>query len=151
MPFRVCKSFEVESGHMLSKHPDKCRFPHGHTRKVECVLVADTLDANEMVCDFKVVKTLVGEFVDQFDHSLCMNTQDAQYASLKAVYGERVIGFEAQDPTTELLAKTIYDHLSTSLAAYVKGPQTSYPIRACVRLERVRVWETTSSWAEYGE
>ena len=41
---------------MLSKHPDKCRFPHGHTRKVECVLVADTLDENEMVCDFKVVK-----------------------------------------------------------------------------------------------
>ena len=22
---------------MLSKHPDKCRFPHGHTRKVEFV------------------------------------------------------------------------------------------------------------------
>ena len=26
-----------------------------------------------------------------------------------------------------------------------------YPVRACVELERVRVWETSSSWAEYGE
>ena len=44
---------------MLSKHPDKCRFPHGHSRKVECVFSAESLDQNEMVCDFKVVKGLV--------------------------------------------------------------------------------------------
>jgi 6-pyruvoyltetrahydropterin/6-carboxytetrahydropterin synthase len=62
-----------------------------------------------------------------------------------------VIGFQSQDPTTELLAKTIFDHLRASLAAYVTGQQTAYPIRPCVRLERVRVWETSSSWAEYGE
>ena len=136
---------------MLSKHPDKCRFPHGHTRKVECVLSADSLDGNEMVCDFKVVKTLVGEFVEQFDHSLCVNTEDPQFGVLKAAYGERVIGFERQDPTTELLAKTIFDHLRESLSRYVSGEQDSYPVRECVRLERVRVWETSSSWAEYGE
>lgn len=151
MAFRVCKSFEVESGHMLSKHPDKCRFPHGHTRKVECVLAADTLDANEMVCDFKLVKTLVGEFVEHFDHSMCMNTLDPQFAAFKEAYGDRVIGFDGQDPTTELLAKTIYDHLHTSLTAYTNGPQDSYAVRRCVTLERVRVWETSSSWAEYGE
>ena len=150
MPFRVCKSFEIENGHMLSKHPDKCRFPHGHTRKVECVLRADTLDANEMVCDFKVVKTLVGEFVDTFDHALCMNTEDPQYAHFKGVYGDRVIGFAGQDPTTELLAKTIFDHLQSSLDDYTNGSQPSYPIRRCVRVEKLRVWETTSSWAEYG-
>ena len=28
---------------------------------------------------------------------------------------------------------------------------TEYPVRDCVTLERVRVWETSSSWAEYGE
>ncbi|RFC52406.1 MAG: 6-pyruvoyl tetrahydropterin synthase [Verrucomicrobia bacterium] len=35
MPFRICKTIEIENGHMLSKHSDKCQFPHGHTRKVE--------------------------------------------------------------------------------------------------------------------
>jgi 6-pyruvoyltetrahydropterin/6-carboxytetrahydropterin synthase len=149
MPFRVCKSFEIENGHMLSKHPDKCRFPHGHTRKVECILSADTLDGNEMVCDFKVLKTLLGTFLEQFDHAMCMNTADPQYAHFKAAYGERVIGFEHMDPTTELLAQTVYEHLQERLAEYVAVPQSGYPVRSSVRLERVRIWETTSSWAEY--
>ena len=63
MPFRVCKSFEIENGHMLSKHPDKCRFPHGHTRKVDCVLVADTLDDNapaEMESDTLELERIFG-------------------------------------------------------------------------------------------
>jgi 6-pyruvoyltetrahydropterin/6-carboxytetrahydropterin synthase len=149
MPFRVCKSFEIENGHMLSKHPDKCRFPHGHTRRVECVLRADTLDANEMVCDFKVVKELLGAFLDAYDHALCMNTDDPQYAHLKGVYGDRVIGFTHRDPTTEVLAQVVFEHLAERLSAYVSTPQTGYPVRAEVRLERVRVWETSSSWAEY--
>ena len=40
MPFRIGKSFVIESGHLLSKHPGKCRFPHGHSRRVEVVLAA---------------------------------------------------------------------------------------------------------------
>jgi len=151
MGFRVCKSFEIENGHMLSKHPDKCRFPHGHTRKVECILAAATLDANQMVCDFKVVKGLIGDFLEMYDHALCMNTDDPQFAHFKQVYGDRVIGFPHLDPTTELLAQTLFDHLKASLAAYVAGPVASYSVRPEVRLEKVRVWETSSSWAEYSE
>ncbi len=64
---------------MLSKHPDKCRFPHGHTRKVELVLEADALDGNDMVCDFKAVKEAVGEFLEGFDHAMCMNVADPMY------------------------------------------------------------------------
>lgn len=151
MAYRVCKAFEVESGHQLSKHPDKCRFPHGHSRRVECVLAAETLDAMEMVCDFKVVKRLVGDFLERFDHALCVNTEDAQYAFLKAAYGDRVIGFEGRDPTTEVLAQAIFEHLRSELSAYANGEQDSYPVRRCVRVERVRVWETSTSWAEYWE
>jgi 6-pyruvoyltetrahydropterin/6-carboxytetrahydropterin synthase len=134
---------------MLSKHPDKCRFPHGHTRKVECVLRADTLDENEMVCDFKVVKELLGAFLDAYDHALCMNTDDPQYAHFKAVYGERVIGFPHTDPTTEILAQAVFEHLSERLSTYAAQVGQRYAVRAEVVLERVRVWETSSSWAEY--
>lgn len=76
MPYRICKTFEIENGHMLSKHPDKCRFPHGHTRKVEFTLEADALDPNEMVCDFKVVKETMEALLDQYDHAMCVNTDD---------------------------------------------------------------------------
>jgi len=149
MPYRICKAIEIENGHMLSKHPDKCQFPHGHTRKVEFVIEADELDENEMVCDFKIVKEVIEEYLDSLDHSLCMNTADPMYAQFKKAYGDRVIGFENQDPTTEVLAKTIYDVFQTRLSEYAKQPHPKYPLRPDMRIVSVRVWETSSSWAEY--
>ncbi len=151
MAYRICKSFEIESGHMLSKHPDKCRFPHGHTRRVEFVLEADELDSNDMVCDFKIVRDTMAGFLDQFDHAMCMNTDDPQFAHFKDTYGERVIGFEHADPTTELMAKTIYDYFKACLAQYASRADSRYPVRPSLRIVRVRLWETSSSWAEYFE
>lgn len=149
MPFRICKSLEVENGHMLTKHPDKCRFPHGHTRKVEFVIEADELDDNQMVCDFKIIKEVIGEWLDQFDHALCINTDDPAYEEFKARYGDRVIGFPSQDPTTELMARTIFDHTEKALVGYAKREDTRYRLASDVSLISVRVWETSSSWAEY--
>lgn len=149
MPYRVCKSIEIENGHMLSRHPDKCRFPHGHTRKVEFVLEAGDLDANGMVCDFKVIKTAIGEYLDRFDHALCVNTDDPMFSTLKAAYGDRVIGFASTEPTTEVLAKTIYDACIQGMREYAQAESPRYPLREGVKLLRVRVWETSSSWAEY--
>jgi 6-pyruvoyltetrahydropterin/6-carboxytetrahydropterin synthase len=149
MPYRVCKTIEIENGHMLSKHPDKCRFPHGHTRRVEIILEADDLDSNGMVCDFKIVKTAIGDYLNTFDHALCMNTDDAMYDTLKAAYGARVIGFASTEPTTEVLAKTFFDYCVQGFADYAKSQTPKYPLRAVVRVVAVRVWETSSSWAEY--
>ncbi|MEI6177070.1 MAG: 6-carboxytetrahydropterin synthase [Verrucomicrobiota bacterium] len=149
MPYRICKSLEIESGHMLSKHPDQCRFPHGHSRKVEIVIEADELNDHDMVCDFKIVKEAVGEWLDTFDHALCMNTADPAYQEFKDRYGERVIGFDHQDPTTEVMARAIFEHTVQALADYAARSNTRYRLRDGVRLVRVRVWETTSAWAEY--
>lgn len=149
MPYRICKTLEIENGHMLSKHPDACRFPHGHTRKVELVLEADELDACGMVCDFKIIKQAVGEAIDRYDHAMCMNTDDPMFPVLKASYGERVIGFDHVDPTTEVLAKTFFDQCSDLLDAYRKHSDSKFKLASGVRLIRVRVWETSSSWAEY--
>jgi len=151
MPYRICKTIEIENGHLLTHHPEKCRFPHGHSRKVELVLEADSLDANGMVCDFKIVKDAVGDYLDSFDHSLCINTTDPMFESLKKAYGDRVIAFQNTEPTTEVLAKTFFDACRNHLAAYAALPQTRYKMPAGVRLVRVRVWETSSSWAEYAE
>jgi len=149
MPYRICKSLEIENGHMLSKHPDKCRFPHGHSRKVEIVIEADALDANEMVCDFKIIREAVGDWLESLDHALCMNTADPAYDDFKSRYGDRVIGFENQDPTTELMARVIFDHTRKALDAYANQAATRYHLRSNVRLVKVRLWETSSSWAEY--
>lgn len=151
MPYRICKSFEVESGHMLSKHPDLCKFPHGHSRKVEFILEADQLNQNEMVCDFKVLKDSLFDYLQSFDHAICVNTLDPNFNQLKTAFGDRVVGFEAKDPTTEILAKAIFDEAKKRIAAYAANPKVKYPVGHSVRVASVRVWETTSSWAEYSE
>jgi 6-pyruvoyltetrahydropterin/6-carboxytetrahydropterin synthase len=149
MPYRICKTFEIESGHMLSRHPDKCRFPHGHSRTVEFALEADELDANGMVCDFKILKEVMEGFLDAWDHSMAMNTDDPRFAMMREAYGGRVIPFAGIDPTTEVMAKTLFDECARRLAAYLVRPDPRYPLAAAVRLVSVRVWETSSSWAEY--
>lgn len=149
MPYRVCKTIDVENGHMLSKHPDKCRFPHGHTRKVEFTLEAANLDRNEMVCDFKIVKEIIGDYLESLDHAMCVNTKDPAYEELRARYGERIVPFENEDPTTEVMARVIFHVFSEKLADYAKKKDSRYPVEENVHLVSVKVWETASSWAEY--
>jgi len=149
MPYRVCKTLEIESGHMLTLHPDNCRFPHGHSRKIEFVLEADDLDDHGMVCDFKIIKDALGDYIDAFDHALCVNSRDPMFDTLKAAYGERIIAFPDTEPTTEVLAKTFFDACTQLLASHAARPDTRYRLRPSVRLISVRVWETSSSWAEF--
>jgi 6-pyruvoyltetrahydropterin/6-carboxytetrahydropterin synthase len=149
MPFRICKTFEVENGHMLSKHPDACQFPHGHSRKVEFVLESDTLDDNEMVCDFKILKEVIHDYLMTLDHALCMNTEDPAFEDMEKRYGKRIIPFEKIDPTTEVMAREIFLRCQDALAAYTDRENVRYPLRRSVKLASVRLWETSSSWAEY--
>lgn len=149
MPYRIAKRFVIESGHLLSKHPGACRFPHGHSRTVELVLVAARLDVCDMVCDFKAVTLAASAAVNLFDHAFAINSDDPQFAALRATYGERVIAFEACDPTSEVLAREIFHAVRTALLATPSCGENA--IGPEVRLERVRVTETASSWAEYWE
>ncbi len=149
--FRIAKTFEVEYGHRLSKHPEKCRFPHGHSLRIEVVVRGRELNDNDMVCDYKALKMLVVEVVDRLDHAMALNSEDPQLEGLAAI-GERVLLFENCDPTTEVLARWIFDQLAERLAAdgaVTSSSGASYEIPEGLELERVRVWETRSSWGEY--
>ncbi len=150
--YRICKSFEIESGHMLLKHPSRCRYPHGHSRRVEVVLAAETLDGSDMVCDFKAVKLALKAFLDRLDHALAVNSNDPIIAQLSPDLRERLVVFQNTDPTTEVLAKFIFDHLAAEVAAgreYADAQGNTYRFPPGIIVERVRVGETSSSWAEY--
>lgn len=147
MTYRISKSFEIESGHILSKHPGKCRFPHGHSRRIEVVLAAAALDTNDMVCDFKAVKLALSSFLDSWDHSLAINTDDPNFAFYQDKHGARVIPFVRTDPTSEVMAKTVFDEITRCLAT--SNRHGDFAIPAGVKVERVRVTETSTSWAEY--
>jgi 6-pyruvoyltetrahydropterin/6-carboxytetrahydropterin synthase len=137
MPFRIAKTFAIESGHLLTKHPGACRFPHGHSRTVEVIVTADTLDGHDMVCDFKALKSAVGDIVNRYDHSFALNTSDPRFQELRGAYGERVLAFTNTDPTTEVLAREIFWEIRAQMKAPLSDAE--FPIPANVRLERVRV------------
>lgn len=149
--FRIAKTFEVEYGHRLCKHPEKCRFPHGHSLRIEVVARGRNLDDNDMVCDYKALKMVVAELVDRLDHAMALNSADPELEGLKAI-GDRVLLFEDQDPTTEVLAYWLYQGVVKRLEAggTVTSPAgVAYDVPSDLVLERIRVWETRTSWAEY--
>jgi len=153
MVYRICKAFEIESGHMLSRHKGRCRFPHGHTRRVEIVLCAPDLDENGMVCDFQAIKLAVGECLERLDHALCVNSQDPNLPGLAGVR-ERIVVFEKTEPTTEVMARHIYDHVQAQVRsgrAFTGADGGTYTLPERLTVERVRVGETSSTWAEYGK
>ena len=149
--FRIAKVFEVEYGHRLSKHPEKCRFPHGHSLRIEVVARGRELDDQDMVCDYKALKMIAAEVVERLDHAMALNSSDPQIEGLMAV-GDRVLLFDDCDPTTEVLARWIYEQMAERIAAdgTVQTPTgASSEIPADLELERIRVWETSSSRGEY--
>jgi 6-pyruvoyltetrahydropterin/6-carboxytetrahydropterin synthase len=151
--FRIAKRFDIESGHRLSKHPEKCRFPHGHTRTVEVVLSAEALDGNDMVCDYKALKTVVERELERFDHAMLLAESDPLKESF-APFSERVVLLEEGDPTTEVLARHLFRRIAAVFRPgmdVVAPGGTVYTVPDTVRLERVRIWETPSTWGEYGE
>lgn len=151
--FRICKRFEIETGHRLYKHPERCRFPHGHSRTVEVVLRASALDGHDMVCDYKVLKELARRELDRLDHAMVLAAADPLAPTFVSLF-DRVVLLEEGDATTEVLARYLFRRLD---AAFRQGGEVvtpagaRYPVPAGVRVERVRVWETSSSWAEYSE
>ena len=149
--FRIAKTFEVEYGHRLSKHPEKCRFPHGHSLRIEVVARGRELNDQDMVCDYKALKMIVTDVVERLDHAMALNSSDPQLEGLAAI-GDRVLLFDDCDPTTEVLARWIFEQIGERLAAgeTIQTPTgTNYEIPADLELERVRVWETSTSWGEY--
>ena len=126
MPYRICKTFSFEAAHFLPAHDGKCRNMHGHSYRVEVVLEGELLEdagaKQGMLIDFTDLKSFTSPLVDTLDHQ-----------SLNHLFGS---------PTAEVLAKYIFECIRVQLLLRSSN---------IVWVHRVRVWETTDSWAEYYE
>lgn len=140
---------------MLTKHPERCRFPHGHTRTIEVVVCGEELDDRGMLADFTALKLAVGDFVERFDHAMVVSSAEPLLPALRDLYPAGVIVFEGTEPTTEAIARNIFDFAQKLLAEGCQKTSAGGVVYGIapgrVTLERVRVWETPSTWAEYGE
>ena len=115
------------------------------------MIVADSLDENDMVCDFKAVKAALKTVVDKYDHAIYLNSNDRETIEGLGHASERIIIMEDRDPTSEVLAKLIFDELTDYISGgkKIESGGNVYSVRPDILLERVRVWETSTSWVEY--
>lgn len=119
--FELSIKGDIASAHFLRGYQGKCKDLHGHTWKIEVVIVNNQLNEIGMVADFAVLKKQLKEFLMAIDH-VCLN--DLPF-------------FQEVNPTTENIAKYIYTHFCK-----VIDP---------LRIKTVRVWESDSASIVYYE
>ena len=110
------------AAHQLREYEGKCENLHGHNWRVDVVVASDTLDDTGMAIDFKVLKGLIEEILDDYDHR----------------YLNDVPPFDRINPTTENMARHLYERLGTRV------PDTAH-------VESVTCWESERCGATYRE
>ena len=142
MRIRLTKQFTFEMAHALPDYDGLCRHIHGHTFHLEVCILGEPLQQpghpkNGMVMDFKVLKNLVQEaFVGIYDHALLLpDTTPADVVNLLQQQFGRVMTLPFQ-PTCENMISICVQNLRSNMPPGVE-------------LCRIRLAETTSSYAEW--
>jgi 6-pyruvoyltetrahydropterin/6-carboxytetrahydropterin synthase len=131
--YSVTKRIDFCYGHRLLDYGGICKHPHGHNAVAE-IEVSNQLDDRNMVCDFSDIKRVIKSWIDkELDHKMLLRQDDPLVAPLRSL-GEPMYLLDS-NPTVERIARLIFDY------AKAQG----FPV------VRVKVWETPSSFAEYGE
>jgi 6-pyruvoyltetrahydropterin/6-carboxytetrahydropterin synthase len=93
----------------------------------------DVLDSRNMVCDFSDIKRIIKGWIDrELDHKMVLRHDDPLVKPLQSL-GEPICILDS-NPTVERIARLIFDYAS----------EQGFPV------VRVKVWETPTSYAEYG-
>lgn len=132
--YRVCKEIYFCYGHRLLDYDGPCKHPHGHNGKAEIHLKGERLDPRDILCEFGDVKRIVKGWIDEkLDHKMLLRRDDPLVGPLQELK-EPVLLFDT-NPTAEVIARLIFDYCR----------EQKLPV------EKVRVWETESSYAAYRE
>ena len=120
---KVEKSFSA--AHHLLNYQGACENQHGHNWKVEVYVRGEKLDKSNILVDFKVLKKELDEILNYLDHK-DINTLPE---------------FENESPSSEYMAKFIYEKIKEKLAENYDS----------AKVFKVAVWETPTSRATYFE
>ncbi len=125
--YRVSRMYEVtiethfSSAHRLRQYDGECERLHGHNWDVKVSVASEELNDLGMVIDFKELKGETNKLMDKFDHQ----------------YLNEIPPFTELNPTTENIAKYIFDELSRSINT------------DSAKISKVTVWESPTSYASY--
>ena len=63
-----------DAAHVLPSYDGLCSNLHGHTYKVEVILLSGSTEKKDgMLVDFKVMKEVIMKIIDEYDHAVIIN------------------------------------------------------------------------------
>ena len=113
----IRKLFKFENAHIVRNcSSDRCkRSIHGHSYKVEVLLQANRLDHGQMVYDFGLMKGIIKDLIDSFDHAITFwDKDDADYVAACKNYSARWIALPVS-PSAEQFSRVFFFLVDTVL------------------------------------
>lgn len=141
----IRKLFKFENAHIVRNcTSDRCkRSIHGHSYKVELLLKASKLDHGQMVYDFGLLKGVIKELFDSFDHAICFwQKDDAAYIDACKTFSARWISLPVS-PSAEQFSRIFF-----YLAQQVLRTTTTQNGEGDVQVYSVIVHETDTGYAQ---
>jgi len=114
---------KFSAAHQLRGYQGRCERLHGHNWRVNVSIEADQLNDIGLAIDFKDLKDATNEFLVQLEHTFL----------------NEVFPFTELNPSSENIAKWLYDALSKKLND------------GNLRISAVTVWESDTASATYYE
>jgi len=119
--FEVTIKKMFSAAHMLTEIGGICEKLHGHNFVVEVTVASEELNPEGIILDFRYLKQRTNEILDTLDHK-CLN---------------ELPEFKNRNPSSEYIAKYIYDRLTCALE-----PGTFF-------ISKVTVWESEDARVTY--
>ncbi|NDI36433.1 6-carboxytetrahydropterin synthase QueD [Chengkuizengella sediminis] len=117
----VSKEFTFDSAHHLHCYEGKCQSLHGHTYRLQVIMLGET-DERGIVIDFADIKKITKEkVIDTLDHKYLNDV------------------LPSMNTTAENMVVWIYEQIKEALIDEGWAPM--------VTLEEIRLWETPTSYA----
>ncbi|NHB57219.1 6-carboxytetrahydropterin synthase [Acinetobacter sp. 194] len=141
----IRKLFKFENAHIVRNcTSDRCkRSIHGHSYKVELLLKASKLDHGQMVYDFGLLKGVIKDLYDSFDHAICFWQNDsAEYIQACKTFSARWVSLPVS-PSAEQFSRIFF-----YLAQQVLNSTITQNGEGDVEVYSVIVHETDTGYAQ---
>mgnify|MGYP006294752629 CR=1 FL=1 len=123
--FELAVEHTISAGHQLRGYEGKCEHCHGHNWRIRLEVAAEAVDALGLVLDFGVLKRLLEDVLDPYDHVMLNELPD----------------FRDVNPSSEHLARLVFRRCRERLAH--GHPEA--------RVIAVTVWESPRARVRYHE
>ena len=107
--YKLVITSKFSAAHRLVDYPGVCARIHGHNWNVKVTVVAEDVDEKGMVVDLVPLKQHIDDCVQQFDHRIIND----------------VPPFDELNPTSENLARYLFDYISDKIDVRVESVELS--------------------------